>query len=100
MTRLLNTSWKKARVRAGLPHLRVHDCRHSLGHWLRSCGVPHEERRLLLGHKAGDVTTHYSAAELSVLVEYAERIVDLRNSTVLRPVQPGFNRELNQVAAA
>ena len=100
MSRLLNTSWKKARVRAGLPHLRAHDTRHTFGHRLRAVGVSHEERKLLLGHKAGDVTTHYSAAELSVLVEYAERIVNVRQGTVLRSVQRKFNTVLNQVAAA
>jgi hypothetical protein len=37
-------------------------------------GVPLETRRVLLGHKNGDITTHYSAPELQELIEAAERV--------------------------
>ncbi len=36
-------------------------------------GVSFEDRQDLLGHRSGRITTHYSAAELSRLVEAAER---------------------------
>ena len=51
--RVLNTSWKRARVRAGLPRLRVHDLRHTFGTRLRAAGVHAEERKALMGHKNG-----------------------------------------------
>ena len=38
-------------------------------------GVPLETRRALLGHANGDITTHYSAAELNELINAAESIV-------------------------
>ena len=33
-----------------------------------------EDRQDLLGHRAGRITTHYSAAELSRLIEAANRV--------------------------
>ena len=42
-------------------NIRVHDLKHRYGHRLRAAGVGFEDRKLLLSHKAGHVTTHYSA---------------------------------------
>lgn len=53
-----NTSWQKARVRAGLPQVRVHDLKHTFGRRLRAAGVSFEDRQDLLGHKSGRMTTH------------------------------------------
>ena len=41
---------------------------------LRAVGVPHETRKDLLGHKSGDVTTHYSPPELRELIEAVEKL--------------------------
>jgi integrase len=68
-----NTAWKKARVRAGVP-CRVHDLRHTFTRRLRAAGVSLETRRALLGHASGDLTTHYSAAELAELIAAVETI--------------------------
>lgn len=84
LSRMNNTSWKKARARAGLPQLRVHDLRHTFGHRLRAAGVSIEDRKDLLGHTTGDITTHYSAPDIAHLLECANRICDQRPSTVLR----------------
>jgi integrase len=84
LTRMNNSSWRKARSRAGLPHLRVHDMRHTFGHRLRAAGVSNEDRKALLGHKVEDITTHYSAPDLGHLLECAERICDQKRGTVLR----------------
>lgn len=72
--RMLNSAWKKARIRAGLPQVRVHDLKHTFGRRLRSAGVSFEDRQDLLGHKSGRITTHYSAAELSNLIEETNKI--------------------------
>jgi len=53
----------------------VHNLRHTFGRRLRSAGIPLETRKMLLGHANGDITTHYSAAELSELINAAESIV-------------------------
>ena len=81
VARLHNSGWKTAWRKAGLPVepgvLRgVHNLRHSFGRRLRGAGVPLETRKLLLGHASGDITTHYSAAEIKELMDAAEKIVD------------------------
>jgi hypothetical protein len=43
---------------------------------LRAAGVSFEDRQDLLGHRSGRITTHYSAAELSRLIEAAERVAE------------------------
>ena len=54
----------------------MHNLRHSFGRRLRGAGVPLETRKALLGHANGDITTHYSAAELDELLSAVEKIVD------------------------
>jgi hypothetical protein len=39
-------------------------------------GVPLETRKVLLGHRNGDITTHYSAPELEELIEAANRVCE------------------------
>lgn len=86
--RMNDTAWKKARIRAGkmwqerflrpaLPgfvSIRVHDLKHTFGRRLRAAGVSLEDRRALLGHKNGSVTSHYSTAELGQLIEAANKV--------------------------
>lgn len=84
--RMLNTSFKKARVKAGLPHLRVHDLRHTFGHRLAAAGVSLEDRKTLLGHRQQDITTHYSAADLQRLRDAVRAIEKPRRTTMLRVV--------------
>ena len=43
LSRMITTAWKKARLRVGLPQVRVHDLKHTIGHRLRAAGVPFEE---------------------------------------------------------
>jgi len=74
--RMLNTGWKRARCEIGLPRLRVHDLKHTFGRRLRAAGVSFEDRQDLLGHRSGRITTHYSSAELSRLIEAANSVVE------------------------
>ena len=55
-------------------HVRIHDLKHTYGRRLRSAGVSLETRKLLLGHKNGDITKHYSAAEIGELIAATNRI--------------------------
>ena len=73
---MLNSGWKDARVRTGLAQVRVHDLKHTFGRRLRAAGVSFEDRQDLLGHRSGRITTHYSAAELTKLIEAADRVCD------------------------
>ena len=76
INRMLTSGWLRARIRAGLPQVRVHDLKHTFGRRLRAAGVSFEDRQDLLGHRSGRITTHYSAAELSRLLEAADRVCD------------------------
>lgn len=76
IARILNSAWKKARQRADLQCVRVHDLKHTFGRRLRAAGVSFEDRQDLLGHRSGKITTHYSAAELAKLIEAANRACD------------------------
>ena len=58
----------------GLANVRVHDLKHTFGRRLRAAGVPLETRKVLLGHKNGDITSHYSAPEIEELLEAANRV--------------------------
>jgi integrase len=62
MRHMLTSAWKRARQRAGLPLVRVHDLKHIFGRRLRAAGVGFEDRQDLLGHRSSRITTHYSAA--------------------------------------
>jgi integrase len=72
--RMMTSAWKRARVRADLKQVRVHDLKHTFGRRLRAVGVSFEDRQDLLGHRSGRITTHYSAAELTRLLEATNSI--------------------------
>ncbi|TMH40346.1 MAG: site-specific integrase, partial [Betaproteobacteria bacterium] len=52
----------------------VHDLKHTFGRRLRAAGVSFEDRQVLLGHKNGSVTTHYSAPDVANLIEAVNRV--------------------------
>lgn len=75
-----NTAWKRAWKQAGLPadgvySKGVHNLRHTFGRRLRSAGVEHETRQALLGHTTGNMTTHYSTAEILELLRATQKIM-------------------------
>lgn len=72
--RINNSAWIKAKKRAGIPQVRVHDLKHTFGRRLRAAGVSFEDRQDLLGHKSGRITTHYSAAEVHKLLEASNKV--------------------------
>ena len=83
ITRMHNTAWMKARKRAELDHVRVHDLKHTYGRRLRAAGVSFEDRQDLLGHRSGRITTHYSSAELENLFEAANQVCEKQKSGVV-----------------
>ena len=76
LTGICNSAWKRARASVGLSHVRVHDLKHTFGRRLRAAGVSLETRKVLLGHRNGDITSHYSAPELAELLEAANRVCE------------------------
>ena len=96
LSRVRNHAWKKARDRAGLPEVRVHDLRHTFGHRLRAAGVSFEDRQDLLGHKSARITTHYSSPDLIRLLDAADLLCEKRPATVLRVATGGVRKKLPQ----
>ena len=70
--------WKSVRRKLDMP-IRVRDLKHTFGRRLRAAGVPLETRKILLGHKNGDITTHYFAPELEELIEAANRVCEWKS---------------------
>ena len=82
-----DSAWKKARVRAakkwqekylrpthdGYARISIHNLKHTFGRRLRAAGVTLEDRKALLGHKNGSITSHYSTAELGQLIDAANK---------------------------
>ena len=97
INRMLTSGWLRARNRAGLPQVRVHDLKHTFGRRLRAAGVSFEDRQDLLGHRSGRITTHYSAAELSRLLDAANRVSDVNHGQpellVMRGALQGESRK-------
>ncbi len=75
VSKMNNTAWKNARIKAGFEFLRIHDLKHTFGRRLRSAGVSFEDRQDLLGHKNGKITTHYSSAEIENLINASNKII-------------------------
>ena len=85
---MYNSAWKRRRVDAaeayarktgesvawGFVNLRVHDLKHTFGRRLRAAGVQLETRKVLLGHRNGDITSHYSAPEIEELLDAANKV--------------------------
>jgi len=46
----------------------------TFGRRLQAAGVPLETRKVLLGHRNGDITSHYSAPEIEELLEAVNRV--------------------------
>ena len=54
----------------------VHNLRHTYATRLRAASVSHEDRKDLLGHSNGSMTTHYSQAEVSNLIAASNKACD------------------------
>ena len=78
--RMNNSAWKRARKETKLD-VRVHDLKHTFGRRLRAAGVSFEDRQDLLGHRSARITTHYSSAELSNLLNSANKVCVEKENT-------------------
>ena len=84
-----NSAWKKAWIRAELPVgpdvlSGPHNLRHTFARRLRLAGVPLETRKALMHHIDGDITIHYSPAEVGELLNAVEKLTEVEGVTMLR----------------
>lgn len=96
--RTLNSAWKKARKRAGLPGVRVHDLRHTFGRRLRSANISYEDRQDLLRHRSSRITTDYSPAEVGNLIAAANTVCHQTDNTPLFTVLRRQNKRVHLTA--
>lgn len=52
----IDKAWDRARKAAGVPHLRIHDLRRSVGSWLGDAGFSSKQIGTVLGHRT-DITS-------------------------------------------
>ena len=86
-----NTAWQRAWTAAGLPDNNKtlagpHNLRHTFARRLRVAGVPLETRKSLMHHADGDITLHYSPAELRELLDAVEKLAEGEKGTILKVV--------------
>ena len=84
MLRMHNSAWKRAWRKAGLPvsgvySKGVHNLKHTIGGRLRAAGVHKETRKVILGHKDRDITTHYSAPEIVEILNAVQKLCDIES---------------------
>lgn len=89
VTRMHNSAWKRGWSRAELPvgsHVLSgpHNLRHTFARRLRLAGVPLETRKALMHHIDGDITIHYSPAEVGELLEAVEKLTQIEGVTMMR----------------
>lgn len=91
-------SWKRNRAKVGLSDVRIHDLRHTTGRRLRAAGVAKETRSDILGHETGDMTSHYSIAEIDELIQAVEKIVceSTSSTPTLRLFKDRQSREFHE----
>lgn len=75
----------------------VHNLRHTFSHRLRAAGVSLETRKTLLGHANGDITPHYSAAELQALINAVDKITDRKIAQMPTMSLVTHNRQIADV---
>lgn len=73
--RRIKTGWAGALRRAGLPHYRFHDLRHTFNSRLGDLGIIADVRKELMGHsRGGDVQSIYTHIELPTLRNAIHRL--------------------------
>jgi integrase len=71
--------WERLRVKAGLPHLRIHDLRHQYASFLVNSGRTLYEVQQILGHNDPSVTQRYAHLSTKSLQDAANSASDAIN---------------------
>jgi site-specific recombinase XerD len=68
----INRVWGRLRIKAGLPHLRLHDLRHQFASFLVNSGRTLYEVQKILGHSDSKVTERYAHLSLTTLQDASD----------------------------
>lgn len=89
----LRTAFDKAKRRAGLPHVRLHDLRHTVGSQLAEAGASLRDIQVWLGHTSPTTTTRYTHVELGRLRAVASQMDARKMRANTSANQPPETRE-------
>jgi len=78
----IHTGWKSLREKAGLPHLRIHDLRHSFASFLVNSGRTLYEVQQILGHSVPTVTQRYSHLSAKTLLSATDAAANCINAAM------------------
>lgn len=78
----IHTGWKTLREKAGLPHLRIHDLRHSFASFLVNGGRTLYEVQQILGHSVPTVTQRYSHLSAKTLLSATDTASNCINAAM------------------
>ena len=79
--------WTSLRNKAGLPHLRIHDLRHSFASFLVNSGRTLYEVQQILGHSQSIVTERYAHLSTKTLQNASDcASVMIRGAMQARPI--------------
>lgn len=78
----IHTGWKSLREKAGLPHLRIHDLRHSFASFLVNNGRTLYEVQQILGHSVPTVTQRYSHLSAKTLLSATDEASNCINAAM------------------
>jgi integrase len=83
--------WKRLRAEAGLPHLRIHDLRHSAASYMAQAGISIYIIQQVLGHSDPSVTQRYAHLSTKNLHDAADCTSDVINAAMpeLQELGPG-----------
>lgn len=86
-----NTAWKSAWRKSGFPadpkYCRgTHNLKHTFGRRLRAADVRLETRKVLPHYTTGDITIHYSLADIQELILAVEKLTEMKPVTLLKRV--------------
>jgi integrase len=93
----IKTGWAGALRRAGIPHYRFHDLRHSFNSRMVEAGVIADVRKELMGHShGGDVHSLYTHVELPLLQDAIARLEAWHSAKLSSLPTNGEDRSLPQ----
>ena len=83
----IKRAWMRIREKAGLPDVRLHDCRHQFASMLVNSGRSLYEVQNLLGHSDPQITTRYAHLSTTALSQASASAASMIGKVNLRPLQ-------------
>lgn len=90
----VDNAWFRIRTAAGLPGVRIHDLRRTVGSWAIQAGMSLVAVGRLLGHRSLNATAVYARAEVALSRQAADAVAArLKESLAARPAADATNKK-------